>query len=112
MKPFQHKLRATAEYQLDRTPDIFDSPNIIEKKFISSVKHYERFCFRWKPEDSRSFEPVQSTTPERSDWLKDLDFILQNESDLSSITAESRPKRPNRRVRKARKKTVGNFLRS
>ena len=102
LKTFQDKLSAFVYCQRDRTLDIFHSRKELEKTNCIQVFTIEKDSIsvrkRNYPDLLNQLKALHQS-PEMK--LKNIDFILQKESDLSSITAKSRPERPNKRTRNA-----------
>ena len=102
LKGLQDKLSALVYCQRFRTPYIFDALNVLKtdhyievfsivKDFISSKKQKD-------PELLKQYKALHQSS--ELEW-KSLDFILRKESQLSTITDKSRPKRPSKRARNA-----------
>ena len=103
----QDKLSSLVYCHRFGTPFNFDALNVLEtdlnikvfnvvRDFISSKKQKD-------PELLKQFR-VLHQSPELK--LKNLDFILRKENDLSSIKDKSRPKRPSKRARNASKNAL------
>ena len=95
LKSLQDKLSSLVYCHRFRTPYIFDALNVLEtdynikvfnvvKDFISSKKQKD-------PQLLKKFKALHQS-PELE--LKNLDFLLRKENELSSIKDKSRPKRP------------------
>ena len=107
LKTLQDKLSALVYCQRDRTPDIFDSLKKLEEsnsiQVFSIVKEIISVRKQNNPDLLNQLKALHQS-PQIE--LKNIDFILLKESDLSSITAKTRPKRPSKRARNAQKKTT------
>ena len=112
LKTLQDKLSAFVYYcQGDRISDIFDSPKELQKsnsiQVFSIVK--DPISIR-KQNDPDFLHQLKALHQSLEIELKNIDFILRKDGDLSSITAKSRPKRPSKRARNAQNKTTATFL--
>ena len=104
-KSLENKLRALVYCHRIRTPDISD---ILKTQSIPVFRIETDFFSTRKQNDPKMLNELKSIhqTPEFE--LKDLDTILQKETDLAQITAKSRPKRPSKRAREALKNAASN----
>ena len=88
-----------------RTPDIFEELKVLEVdlhvKVFNIVKDFISPKKQKNAELLKTFKALHQN-PELE--LKNLDFLLRKENNLSVITEKSRPKRPSKRVRNAIKK--------
>jgi hypothetical protein len=102
LKSLQDKLSALVYCHRYRTPDIFEQLKTLESdlniKVFNIVKDFISPKKQKDPALLKNFKALHQS-PELE--LKNLDFLLRKENELSSITAKSRPKRPSKRARKA-----------
>ena len=102
LKSLQDKLSALVYCHRYRTPDIFEQLKTLESdlniKVFNIVKDFISPKKQKDPALLKNFKALHQS-PELE--LKNLDFLLCKENELSSITAKSRPKRPSKRARKA-----------
>ena len=105
LKSFQDKLCALVYCNRYRTPDIFEQLKLLEVdlhvKVFNMVKDFISPKKQKNAELLKKFKALHQS-PELE--LKNLDFLLRKENDLSVITEKSRPKRPSKRARNAIKK--------
>ena len=105
VKNLQDKLCALVYCQRNRTPYIFEELKVLQTdhciKVFSIVKDFVSVKKQKDPEFLKNFKALHQS-PELE--LKNLDFFLRKENQLSAITDKSRPKRPSKRARKAIKK--------
>ena len=102
LKSFQDKLCALVYCHRYRTPDIFEQLKLLEVdlhvKVFNIVKDFISPKKQKNAELLKKFKALHQS-PELE--LKNLDFLLRKENDLSVITEKSRPKRPSKRARNA-----------
>ena len=105
VKNLQDKLCALVYCQRNRTPYIFEEMKVLPTdhciKVFNIVKDFVSVKKQKDPEILKNFKSLHQS-PELE--LKNLDFFLRKENQLSAITDKSRPKRPSKRARKAIKK--------
>ena len=103
MKTLQDKLSALVYCQRDRTLDIFDSLKELEKsnsiQVFSIVKDFISVRKQNNPDLLNQLKALHQSPHIE---LKNIDFLLRKEGDLSSNTGKTRP---SQRARSARKKT-------
>ena len=107
LKSLQHRLSALVYCHRYRTPDIFEQLKALETdlniKVFDIVKDFISPKKQKDPELLKKFKALHQS-PELE--LKNLDFLLRKENELSSITDKSRPKRPSKRARNAIRRAV------
>ena len=110
LKSLQDKLCALVYCQRYRTPHIFEELKVLQTdhniKVFSIVKDFISVKKQKDPEILKQFKALHQS-PELE--LKNLDFVLRKENDLSKITDKSRPKRPSKRARNAAKRAAASF---
>ena len=110
LKNLQDKLCALVYCQCYRTPYIFEELKVLQTdhdiKVFSIVKDFISVKKRKDPEILKQFKALHQS-PELE--LKNLDFVLRKENQLSAITDKSRPKRPSKRARNAVKRAAAFF---
>ena len=107
LKTLQDKLSALVYCQRDRTPNTFDSLERLQKsnciQVFSIVQELISVRRQNNPDLLKQLKSLQQSLEID---LKNIDFIPQKESDLSSITAKSRSKRPSKRAVNPQNKTT------
>ena len=110
LESLQDKLCALVYCQRYRTPHIFEELKVMQTdhniKVFSIVKDFISVKKQKDPEIPKQFKALHQS-PELE--LKNLDFVLRKENDLSKITDKSRPKRPSKRARNAAKRAAASF---
>ena len=110
IKTLKDKLCALVYCQRYRTPHIFEELKVLQTdhniKVFSIVKDFISVKKQKDPEILKQFKALHQS-PELE--LKNLDFVLRKENDLSKITDKSRPKRPSKRARNAAKRAAASF---
>ena len=110
LESLQDKLCALVYCQRYRTPHIFEELKVLQTdhniKVFSIVKDFISVKKQKDPEILKQFKALHQS-PELE--LKNLDFVLRKENDLSKITDKSRPKRPSKRARNAAKRVAASF---
>ena len=110
LKSLQDKLCGLVYCQRYRTPHIFEELKVLQTdhniKVSSIVKDFISVKKQKDPEILKQFKALHQS-PELE--LKNLDFVLRKENDLSKITDKSRPKRPSKRARNAAKRAAASF---
>ena len=105
LKAIQDKICALVYCQSYRTPYFFYALNELKTEhnfeLFSIVKDFISTKKQKDPELLKKYKALHQS-PELE--LKNFDFILRKESQLSAITDKSRPKRPSKRARNAIKK--------
>ena len=91
--------------QRDRSPDIFDSIKELENS-IQVFSNVKDFISVRKQNIANLLNQFKSFNQSPAIELKNIDFILRKEGDLSSITTKSRPKRHSKGERNAQNKTT------
>ena len=105
LKAIQDKLCALVYFQRYRTPYIFDALNEMETDYnIEVFSIVKVFISTKKQKDPELWKKYKALHQSPELELKNLEFILRNESQLSPITDKSRPKRLSKRARNAIKK--------
>ena len=107
LKTLQDKLSALVYCHRYRTPDIFEQLRgqeaDLDIKVFNIVKDFISLKKQKDTELLKQFKALHQS-PELE--LKNLNFLLRKENDLSSITEKSRPKRPSKRARNAARKAA------
>ena len=110
LESLQDKLCALVYCQRYRTPHIFEELKVLQTdhniKVFSIVKDFISVKKQKDPEILKQFKALHQS-PELE--LKNLDFVLRKENDLSKITDKSRPKRPSKRARNAAERVAASF---
>ena len=89
------------------TSDIFDSRKELEKSNSFQVFAIVKDSISIRKQNNPDLLNQLKALHQSSEIeLKNIDFILRKENDLSSITAESRPEWPSKRARNAQKTTT------
>ena len=105
LKGFQDKLCALVYCHRYRTPDIFEQLKVLEADLHVKVFNIVRdFISPRKQKDAELLKKFKALHQSPELELKNLDFLLRKENDLSVITEKSRPKRPSKRARNAIKR--------
>ena len=111
LKSIQDKLSALVYCHRHRTPFIFEELKSLESepnfKVFNIVKDFISVKKQKDPELLKKFKALHQS-PELE--LKNLNLILRKESELSSITDKSRPKRASKRARNALKKAAAPLI--
>ena len=93
-KTLQDKLSALVYCRRDRTPDIFDSREGLEKNDSFQVFSVVKDCISVRKQNNPDLlKQLKALHHSPEIGMKNIDFILRKESDLSSISAKSRPER-------------------
>ena len=107
LKVFENKLRALVYCHRFRTPNFL--PNLKEIEKTTNIKVFsivDDFISTRKQKDPDFLKKLKALHQSPEIELKHIDFLLRKESELNSITDESRPKRPSKRARKAIQKAA------
>ena len=100
LKSLENKLRALVYCHRIRTPEISD---VLKTQNVPVFRIETDFFSTRKQNDPQILKELKAIHQRPVFELKYLDIILRKETDLAQITAKSRPKRPNKRARKALK---------
>ena len=107
LKSFQDRLSALVYCHRYRTQDIFEQLKVLETDLDIKVFNIVKdFISPKKQKDTELLENFKALHQSPDVELKNLNFLLCKESNLSSITEKSRTKRPSKRARNAAKKAT------
>ena len=107
LKSFQDRLSALVYCHRYRTQDIFEQLKVSETDLDIKVFNIVKdFISPKKQKDTELLENFKALHQSPDVELKNLNFLLCKENNLSSITEKSRTKRPSKRARNAAKKAT------
>ena len=107
LKGLQYKLSSLVYCHRFRTPYIFDALNVLETDLnIKGFNVARDFISSKKQKDPLLLKKFKALHQSPGLELKNLDFLLRKENELSSIKDKSRPKRPSNRAQNASKKAL------
>ena len=107
LKSIQKKLSALVYCHRFRTPEIFEQLKALETDLNINVFNIVKdFISPKKQKDSELLKKFKALHQSPELELKNLDFLLRKENELSSITDKSRPKRPSKWARNAIRRAV------